>query len=266
MAGSLRSFADPRTTPHATSMNTTGTVRPVTSTETELRRASDRNVLSRRLRRGAVRALDWCERRAFPETASASEHYLRVKMDQAVGEYLDELGSEQLDAAEISGSAHAERTWASFQSLNYPDFDLCAPLVVEGQFDVVICEQVLEHVADPSAAAANLLGLVRPGGHVIVTTPFLVRIHELLEYGMYDYWRFTPRGLGVLLERAGLDVVDVGSWGNRVCVQANLSRWSAYRSWQPLRNEPDVPLQVWAIARRPPEGVARDVRDQSVLP
>lgn len=187
-------------------------------------------------------------------------------MDQAVGAYLDELGSERLDAAEISGSAHAKRTWASFQSLNYPDFDLCAPLTAGGRFDVVICEQVLEHVVDPNAAVANLRGLVRPGGHVIVTTPFLVRVHELANYGMYDYWRFTPRGIRVLLERAGLEVVDVGAWGNRVCVQANLSRWSAYRSWHPLRNEPDVPVQVWAIARRPPEGTAIDVRDQSVLP
>lgn len=242
------------------------TVRLVTPTETELRRASHRNVLVRSLRGTAVSVLNWCERRVFPEAVLASEHWLRVTMDRAVDEYLSGLGTEQLAGAEISGNAHAKRQWSSFESLDYPAFDLCAPLMSEGQFDVVICEQVLEHVVDPNAAVANLRDLVRPGGHVIVTTPFLVRVHELANYRMYDYWRFTPRGLGVLLERAGLEVVDIGSWGNRVCVQANLSRWSAYRAWQPLRNEPDVPLQVWAIARRPREGTASDVRDQSVLP
>jgi hypothetical protein len=41
---------------------------------------------------------------------------------------------------------------------------------------------------------------------VIVSTPFLIRVHELLLFGMYDYWRFTPRGLQVLLEGAGLAV------------------------------------------------------------
>ena len=241
-------------------------MRPVTSTETELRRASNRNMFLRGLRGTAMRVLDWGERRVFPEAALASEHWLRVTMDRAVDEYLSGLGTEQLAGAEISGNAHAKRLWSSFQSLDYPDFDLCAPLTAGGRFDVVICEQVLEHVVDPYAAVANLRGLVRPGGHVIVTTPFLVRVHELAEYGLCDYWRFTPRGLRVLLERAGLEVIDVGSWGNRVCVQANLSRWSAYRAWQPLRNEPDVPLQVWAIARRPPEGIASDVRDRSILP
>jgi len=86
---------------------------------------------------------------------------------------------------------------------------------------------------------------------VIVSTPFLVRVHELPIYAMRDYWRFTPRGLTTLLERAGLDVYETGSWGNRDCVVADFDRWSAYRWWHSLRNEPDIPLQVWAFARRP---------------
>jgi hypothetical protein len=101
-------------------------------------------------------------------------------------------------------------------------------------------------------AAANLRELCAPGGHVIVSTPFLIRVHELPMYGMNDYWRFTPRGLRTLLERAGLAVAHVGAWGNRRCLAANLERWPAYRPWHSLRNEPDLPLQVWAFARRPP--------------
>ena len=75
-----------------------------------------------------------------------------------------------------------------------PDFDLCAPIAVERQFDVVICEQVLEHVVDPWGAAANLRELTTPGGHVIVSTPFLIKVHELPSFELRDYWRFTPRG------------------------------------------------------------------------
>jgi hypothetical protein len=116
---------------------------------------------------------------------------------------------------------------------------------------VVICEQVIEHVVDPVLAAENLRGLCSPGGHVIVSTPFLIRVHELPMYGMRDYWRFTPRGLGMLLERAGLTVQTVGSWGNRRCVTGNTDRWPAYRRWHSLRNEPDLPVQVWAFARNP---------------
>lgn len=128
----------------------------------------------------------------------------------------------------------------------YPEFDLCAPLEDRGTFDVVICEQVIEHVVDPCAAVANLRALCTPGGHVVVSTPFLIRVHEL--WGMQDYWRFTPRGLRTLLERAGLQVDAVGAWGNRRCIAGNLDRWPAYRPWHSLRDEPDLPVQVWAFA------------------
>ena len=115
----------------------------------------------------------------------------------------------------------------------------------------MICEQVLEHVIDPRAAAANLRGLCAPGARLIVSTPFLIKVHELPIYAMADYWRFTPRGLRTLLEQAGLVVDEVGEWGNRDCIVGNLDRWSAYRRWHSLRNERDVPVQVWAFAHRP---------------
>lgn len=191
------------------------------------------------------------DRLLLPEARSGSEQWQRVVLNAAVGRHLDALGPPGLSAVEISGDAHAGRPWKRFVSLNHPEFDLCAPLGARETFDVVICEQVIEHVVDPCAAAANLRGLCAPGANVVVSTPFLIRVHELPEYGMRDYWRFTPRGLRVLLERAGLVVDAVGSWGNRRCVVGNLDRWPAHRRWLSLRDEPDLPVQVWAFARSP---------------
>jgi SAM-dependent methyltransferase len=188
---------------------------------------------------------------ALPESASSDEHWQRQELNRAVDRHLRSLDPSRRSAAEISGTAHARRPWRRYVHLDHPEFDLCAPLGEHDTFDVVICEQVIEHVVDPCAAARNLRELSGPGGHVIVSTPFLVRVHELPMYGLRDYWRFTPRGLRTLLERAGLEVETVGSWGNRACVLANFDRWPAYRRWQPLRNEPDLPVQVWAFARRP---------------
>jgi SAM-dependent methyltransferase len=181
--------------------------------------------------------------------SSTEEHWQRIVLNTAIDNYLSSLDVGALSAVEISGDAHASRPWKEYASLNYPDFDLCAPLERRGTYDVAICEQVIEHVLDPCAAARNLRDLCVPGGHVIVSTPFLVRVHELPLYGMHDYWRFTPRGLGRLLESAGLEVQDIGSWGNRRCIDANFDRWAAYRRWMTLRNEPDLPIQVWAFAR-----------------
>ena len=187
------------------------------------------------------------------EARSSAEHWQRIVLNRAIDDYLSALDVAALTAAEISGDAHASRPWREYTSLNYPDFDLCAPIDRPETFDVVICEQVIEHVIDPTAAAHNLRDLCAPGGHVIVSTPFLVRVHELPLYRMHDYWRFTPRGLRRLLECTGLEVREVGSWGNRDCIEANFDRWTAYRRWMSLRNEPDLPLQVWAFARSQPE-------------
>jgi SAM-dependent methyltransferase len=191
------------------------------------------------------------DRVLLPEAATGAEQWQRVVLNREVARHLEALHPPARTAAEISGDAHGGRGWKAYASLNYPKFDLCAPLADGATYDVVICEQVIEHVADPCAAAANLRRLCSPGGHVIVSTPFLIRVHELPLYGMRDYWRFTPRGLRELLERAGLDVDGVGAWGNRQCIVGNLDRWPAYRRWHPLHDEPDAPVQVWAFARNP---------------
>jgi SAM-dependent methyltransferase len=184
----------------------------------------------------------------LPEASSGIDQWQRVTLNRSVDEYLMSLHPPRLRAAEISGNAQAGKPWKEFVSLDYPEFDLCAPLEGRGTFDVVICEQVLEHVVDPCAAARNLRGLTVPEGKVVVSTPFLIRVHELPLYGLNDYWRFTPRGLRTLLERAGLKVDEVYSWGNRSCIAANLDRWPAHRRWMSLRSEPEMPVQVWAFA------------------
>jgi SAM-dependent methyltransferase len=188
----------------------------------------------------------------YPHTAKPLEHWQRIVLNDDVNRHLDSLGPERLRAAEVSGDTHAGRNWKEYSSLMYPEFDICEPITEPERFDVVICEQVVEHVPDPFLAASNLRELCVPGGHVIVSTPFLIKVHEMqLIYDMKDYWRFTPRGLRTLLERGGLEVDEVGSWGNRDCVVGNFDNWAAFRPWHSLRNEPDLPVQVWAFAHRP---------------
>lgn len=199
------------------------------------------------------RVLGLADRLAGPEGTDPSRHWQRIALMRAVDERIAGLEPATRSAAEISGDTHASKPWREYESLEYPEFDLCAPLQEGHTYDVVICEQVLEHVEDPCAAVANLRDLCVPGGEVIVSTPFLVRVHELEMFLMRDYWRFTPRGLRKLLEQAGLEVDEVGSWGNRECVVGNFNRWPQYTGRQSLENEPDFPLQVWAFANRPRE-------------
>jgi SAM-dependent methyltransferase len=190
---------------------------------------------------------------AIPSASEPSAQWMRQVMDVEIEAKIASLDPATKRAVEISGRTHARHEWREYVALMFPEFDLCAPLGAEhaGRYEVVICEQVLEHVLEPRTAAANLRALCAPGGTAIVSTPFLVRVHELPEYGMRDYWRFTPHGLEALLRDAGFREVAVSSWGNRECVIGNFDRWAASRSWQPHRNEPNLPVQVWAYARNP---------------
>lgn len=178
--------------------------------------------------------------------APSSRHWCRIRMNEAIAELLEGLAPERCTAVEISGDAYAELPWREYTALHYPEFDVCTS-PAPGQFDVVLCDQVLEHVVDPWAAMRTLRDLCRPEGHVIVSTPFLLRIH----HEPMDYWRFTSDGLRVLLEGAGLAPVTVQQWGNRSCVQANFRTWAVRRPWHSMRDEPDFPVVVWALARRP---------------
>jgi SAM-dependent methyltransferase len=171
---------------------------------------------------------------------------MRVVMNRKIACWLDSLAG-PLDALEVSGIDHGGRRWRSYRSLTYPEFDLCSERIREPPADIVIAEQVLEHVPDLDAAVRNLVSLTRPGGHVLVTVPFLVRVHP--EPG--DYRRFTLDGLTRTLKDGGLDIVLHGQWGNRWAVVGNLNTWVPHRYWHSLKNDPLFPVVVWAAGRKP---------------
>jgi SAM-dependent methyltransferase len=65
----------------------------------------------------------------------------------------------------------------------------------DGSLDVVICSEVLEHVADIQDAVAEFARVLRDGGHLVITMPFFYPLHGLDSRGNGDYWRLTPASL-----------------------------------------------------------------------
>ena len=177
--------------------------------------------------------------------APPQRQWMRETMNRDLTEFFGALETAKLDALEVSGNLRSDLPWRSYTSLAYPEFDLCSSTPTDA-YDFVICEQVLEHVPDPVRAVDTLHALCRPGGALLVSTPFLVRIHGSPD----DFWRFTPNGLTLLLQRGGFDVEWIRSWGNRRCVRRNFGRWLLYQRWRSLDNEPELPMVVWALARR----------------
>jgi SAM-dependent methyltransferase len=175
-------------------------------------------------------------------------HITRVVAYREIDAFLDGFGTGGLDALEISaGWKWRTRDWGSFTEMNWPEFDICdAPLA--RQFDVVIADNVWEHLKYPARAARHVFGMLRPGGHFINITPFLIRHHPI----PLDCTRWTETGMTHFLEEAGFDAdrVITGSWGNEGAVKANFRRWARAGWERRFRNDPDFPITVWAIAQK----------------
>jgi SAM-dependent methyltransferase len=83
-------------------------------------------------------------------------------------------------------------------------------------FETVLCTQVLEHVEDPHNLLAEAHRVLRPGGRMILTCPFIWELHER----PHDYLRFSEywltrnladKGFEIqVLERQGGDLATIG--------------------------------------------------------
>ena len=78
-----------------------------------------------------------------------------------------------------------------------------------GQYDIVFCHTVLEHVFDIFTAFENLAALSRDV--VIVVVPWCQRVHESHSSNdsYCDYWRIAPSTLKHLFEKNGLSLIYI---------------------------------------------------------
>ena len=137
----------------------------------------------------------------------------------------------------------------------------------------ILLSEVLEHLERPEEGLRECYRLLEPGGHLILTTPFMWPIHD-----ERDFFRYAPGGLRFLLESARFEVVELvplaGIWttlslhlgyalqryrkGPGTPVVDGLiasAQWLAAR-WEHVDFQPKFSWNHLAIARRPTEGQA----------
>jgi ubiquinone/menaquinone biosynthesis C-methylase UbiE len=164
------------------------------------------------------------------------------------GKMIGEIGSS-------NGALRSFMEGANYTELPFPQYDVQnLHELAEDHFDLIILDQTLEHVEAPDAALNEIRRVLKPGAFTIITTPFLIPVHEGASYR--DYWRWTPQGMKTLLERFGFDA-EVRMWGNLVAAKALLDEMylTAEKalelglSLSQSGSDGNFPITVWAIAK-----------------
>lgn len=84
--------------------------------------------------------------------------------------------------------------------------DVCGDLlrlpVGDEKVNLVLCNQVLEHLPDPRRAVKEIFRVMKPSGRLLLSIPQMGRLHG----EPYDYFRFTKWGIQSLLVEGGFEV------------------------------------------------------------
>jgi SAM-dependent methyltransferase len=97
--------------------------------------------------------------------------------------------------------------------------DACSLPISDDSVDVVLAVEVLEHVSRPEQLIAEAARVLRPGGQLILTVPFMFGVHDF-----QDFYRFTPRGLEQFLARQGLTLTHTRLRGGTFVASTGLVR------------------------------------------
>jgi SAM-dependent methyltransferase len=86
--------------------------------------------------------------------------------------------------------------------------------IADSSFGHALCSEVLKHVPFAAALAAEIARVLRPGGSLILTIPWSIRLHHL----PHDYRRLTRQGLAMLLQGAGFRDIRIDERSRDVAV------------------------------------------------
>ncbi|OGZ05816.1 MAG: hypothetical protein A2845_03360 [Candidatus Lloydbacteria bacterium RIFCSPHIGHO2_01_FULL_49_22] len=79
----------------------------------------------------------------------------------------------------------------------------------DGEFEFILCTEVLEHVNDPFKAVGELSRVLKSGGTLLLTTRFMYPIHD----APHDLYRFTKYGLRHLFNDWDIDELEEETTG-----------------------------------------------------
>jgi SAM-dependent methyltransferase len=147
------------------------------------------------------------------------------------GRVLD-VGGGRAAPHDAAWSARARRVRVDLSTAHRPDVQADAVLrpARDGSVDTVAMFELLEHVAEPAPVVAEARRVLREGGTLIGSVPFVAAIHG----DPSDHFRFTEHALRYMLRE--FDSARVVPFGNHYGAAWGLlvSRSRALRLFNPL--------------------------------
>lgn len=148
-----------------------------------------------------------------------NKNYLKGKLlDAGCGEkpyslIYDEYVVESI-GCDVETCKHNQKFVDVFASLDSLPFN-------DEEFDTILCTNVMEHVFESKKAFGELTRVLKSGGNLILSIPFLYPAHEI----PYDFYRYTNFGIKKQLENRGYLIQENFAWGGiglLICVYINL--------------------------------------------
>jgi len=148
-------------------------------------------------------------------SADAAAEYIQGQVDIICGDLAD-LGCGTVPLYEVYKARADTITcidWGeSKHDLQYADI-LCdlneAIPIGDESFDTVVLTDVLEHIGNPANLISEISRMLRPGGTLLATVPFVYPLHEQ----PYDFTRFTRYGLEKILTETGFSEIQITNIG-----------------------------------------------------
>jgi SAM-dependent methyltransferase len=154
--------------------------------------------------RNADAALNLSEERLNPRLRDADYLILHSRTEY-FKKCLDRIPDTGLEILDVGGRLQPYRPLLEPRSDYYvavdPQIEGLADVIgvaehlpfADGQFDLVICAQVLSYVEEPGAAIAEIFRVLRPGGYLFLSVPAnCPQFHD-------ERWRFLHEGVDTLL-------------------------------------------------------------------
>lgn len=126
--------------------------------------------------------------------------YHRLQIEKWIWDRREALGHLVMDV----GQGETPRRWFGDGYFTF-GIDYCDVIgnllnipLTDDSLDGAIVTEVLEHCTDPFRAVSELRRVLRPGGLMLITSPFVWVWHGRPDYE--DYWRFTHQAWELLLK------------------------------------------------------------------